>query len=76
MYEQLRQEPADRDGMTTKEDKAQEKAADIERMKRKVDSHQVPDPRWFREGRNRRIVDEVIDFSGLFRGLPGGKRIT
>jgi hypothetical protein len=34
MHEQLRQEAADRDGMLTKEDKAQEKAADIERMKR------------------------------------------
>jgi hypothetical protein len=46
MYEQLRQEPADRDGMTTKEDKAQEKAADIERMKRRLfESNKSTDPR-------------------------------
>jgi hypothetical protein len=46
MYEQLRQEPADRDGIITKEDKAQEKAADIERMKRRLfESNKSTDPR-------------------------------
>jgi fructose-bisphosphate aldolase class 1 len=46
MYEQLRQEAADRDGMITKEDKAQEKAADIERMKRRLlESNKSTDPR-------------------------------
>jgi len=46
MYEQLRQEAANRDGMITKEDKAQEKAADIERMKRRLfESNKSTDPR-------------------------------
>jgi hypothetical protein len=46
MYEQLRQEAADRDGVITKEDKAQEKAADIERMKRRLfESDKSTDPR-------------------------------
>ena len=48
MYEQLRQEAADRDGMITKEDKAQEKAADIQRMKRKLfESNKSTDPSLF-----------------------------
>jgi hypothetical protein len=41
MYEQLRQEAADRDGVITKE-----KAADIERMKRRLfESDKSTDPR-------------------------------